>query len=95
MKVSGDNTIAHKQVDSAIGASGRVVMELMRGVPAGSFVYYDNYFASPLLCLKLKVNINPLGIHTFQTMAKKTAQLFEMSRNSQVTKKRQNQQRNL
>ena len=50
----GDNTLQHKVVESSIGSSGRVVLELAEKMPQGSHIYFDNYFASPLLAYKLK-----------------------------------------
>ena len=48
-QISGD-----APVPDEIGKSGQVVIELTKNLPAGTHLYFDNYFASPLLLLKLK-----------------------------------------
>ena len=53
-QILGDNLLQHEVVESSIGASGRVVLELAEKMPPGTNFYFDNYFASPLLAYKLK-----------------------------------------
>ena len=48
-QISGD-----APVPDEIGKSGQVVIELTKNLPAGTHLYFDNYFASLLLLLKLK-----------------------------------------
>ena len=56
--ISGDNTVESHVTDAdpAIGKSGAVVLNLVKGLPHGIHVYFDNYFASPELLLELKQN---------------------------------------
>ena len=52
-----------------VGKSGQVVLQLCNDQPQGSYVYFDNYFASPDLLLELKRR----GIHaTCTVQAKRT-----------------------
>jgi hypothetical protein len=41
-------------LEPGIGASGQTVLSLVKDIPAGSELFFDNYFASPALLLKLK-----------------------------------------
>ena len=57
-KISGDalpdeETEADDMADG-IGMSGRTVLSLVRDVPPGCEVFFDNWFASPALLLRLK-----------------------------------------
>ena len=53
--VFGDTTVGvEEQLEAGIGASGQTVLTLLKEVPEGSEVFFDNYFASPALLLKLK-----------------------------------------
>ena len=53
--VQGDNMIQRDQaLEPGIGASGQVVLDLLEGVGPGRAVFFDNYFASPALLLKLR-----------------------------------------
>ena len=56
--ISGDNTLKSHVTDAypAISKSGAVVLNLVKGLPHGIHVYFDNYFASPELLLELKQN---------------------------------------
>ncbi len=54
MNIFGDNFIGKSIVPKQIGKSGLVVLELAAELPAGTRLYFDNYFASPLLAVKLK-----------------------------------------
>ena len=54
IQMSGDKKISHEKVHHSIGNSGLVVLELTEKLPEKSHVYFDNYFASPLLAVKLK-----------------------------------------
>jgi hypothetical protein len=51
-QIAGDNTLDHSKIEPEIGKSGQVVLELADGVPEGSQLYFDNWFASPLLIKK-------------------------------------------
>ena len=55
-QISGDNSIDHENVDKSVGNSGLVVIELSKILPKGTSIFFDNYFASPLLALRLKEN---------------------------------------
>ena len=53
--IFGDNRISVEEfLEAGIGASGQTVLTLLKNVPNGSEVFFDNYFASPALLLKLK-----------------------------------------
>ena len=46
--------MAHEEEPApGIGASGQVVLDLVEDVQAGTCVFFDDYFASPALLLKL------------------------------------------
>lgn len=52
--VYGDNLIVQDTAERQIGRSGEVVLQLSESLPSGSELSFDNYFASPLLALRLK-----------------------------------------
>ncbi len=57
--ICGDNlqNMTEAEMDDlepGIGASGQTVLSLVKGIPTGSELFFDNYFASPALLLKLK-----------------------------------------
>jgi hypothetical protein len=41
-------------LEAGIGLSGWTVLDLVEGLPPGVEVFFDNYFSSPALLLKLK-----------------------------------------
>lgn len=43
-----------EELEFGIGSSGHTVLSLLHGVPPGTEVFFDNYFASPALLYKLK-----------------------------------------
>ena len=53
-QISGDTFDSDTPVHDEIGKSGQVVLELAKDLPSGTHLYFDNYFASPSLMLKLK-----------------------------------------
>ena len=63
-QISGDAFISDSQVPEEIGKSGQVVLELSKHLPSGTHLYFDNYFASPLLMLRLKER----GLHSTCTL---------------------------
>jgi hypothetical protein len=44
----------YSNLETGIGLSGWTVLDLVEGVPPGVEVFFDNYFSSPALLLKLK-----------------------------------------
>jgi hypothetical protein len=57
--ICGDNLqhMTEEQLENlepGIGASGQTVLSLVQDIPPGSELFFDNYFASPALLLKLK-----------------------------------------
>jgi hypothetical protein len=44
----------YNNLECGIGLSGWTVLDLVEGVPPGVEVFFDNYFSSPALLLKLK-----------------------------------------
>ena len=57
--VFGDNLLSEsleelEDLEAGIGLSGQTVLTLLKDVPVGSHLFFDNYFASPALLLKLK-----------------------------------------
>ena len=62
--ISEDAYISGSQVSDEIGKSGQVVLELGKALPSGNLLYFGNYFASPLLMLKVKDN----GLHSTCTL---------------------------
>jgi hypothetical protein len=57
--VSGDNCSLMKDeemedLDLSIGMSGQTVLGLLQRIPPGVQVFFDNYFASPALLVRLK-----------------------------------------
>ncbi len=51
--ISGDKIIVEEE-EVGIEVSGRTVLNLVRNIPPSSEVFFDNWFASPALLLKLK-----------------------------------------
>jgi hypothetical protein len=43
-----------EDLDLSIGMSGQTVLGLLQRIPTGVQVFFDNYFASPALLVKLK-----------------------------------------
>ena len=43
----GDNLAGGVEIQPGIGASGKVVIDFAEGVPEGTYLFFDNYFASP------------------------------------------------
>jgi len=41
-------------LEQGIGVSGKTVLDLVTDLPPGSQVFFDNYFSSPALLVKLK-----------------------------------------
>ena len=62
----GDNTLQEIEVADGVGVSGKVVIFLVKDLPKVSFVFFDNYFASPSLLAEL----NRMGLHATCTMRK-------------------------
>lgn len=44
----------YNSLERGIGLSGWTVLDLLEGVPPAVEVFFDNYFSSPALLLKLK-----------------------------------------
>ena len=53
-QVSKNQFNSFTSIPDEIGKSGQVVLELLKDFPSGTHLYFDNYFASPLLLLTLK-----------------------------------------
>ena len=53
-QIAGDAFDSNAVIPDEIGKSGQVVIELTKNLPAETHLYFDNYFASPLLLLTLK-----------------------------------------
>ena len=49
----GDNLAGGVEIQPGIGASGKVVIDFAEGVPEGTYLFFDNYFASPELLVEL------------------------------------------
>ncbi|XP_064597857.1 piggyBac transposable element-derived protein 2-like [Liolophura sinensis] len=63
--IQGDNLVqGEPNLPEGIGKSGEVVLNLVRHLPAGTHIYFDNYFASPDLHLELKKR----GLHATCTV---------------------------
>ena len=62
-QISGDDFILVSQVPDENGKSGQVVLELSKHLHFGTHLSFDNYFASPLLLLRLKVLISLVISH--------------------------------
>ena len=52
--LAGDNTVPPSDAVQSVGKSGDVVVILVEGQPRHTYVFFDNYFASPALLLELK-----------------------------------------
>ncbi len=54
--ISGDNLMPtnFKNLDPAIGKSGRVLLNLANSLPRGTHLYFDSYFACPSFYLSSK-----------------------------------------
>ena len=64
-QIFGDYTLEDEEVHHSIGNSGLVVLELASGLEPGTLIYFNNYFASPLLAKKLK---EEKGINSTMTL---------------------------
>ena len=49
-----DDDTEEEDYADGIGVSGRTVLTLVRNLPQGCEVFFDNWFASPALLLRLK-----------------------------------------
>lgn len=54
--LAGDNTVPSldENIVKSVGKSGEVVLQLTEGLVDGSYVFFDNYFASPELLIELR-----------------------------------------
>ena len=53
-QISGDAFNSDSQEPEKVEKLGQVVLELGKHLPSGTHLYFDNYFSSPLLILRLK-----------------------------------------
>lgn len=66
LELFGDNQIENlPNLPDELGQLGKVVMRLTKNVPEGTFMFFDNFFASPELLVELKKR-NLGGTCTFQ-----------------------------
>ena len=84
--VFGDN-LNTSQPQPGIGASGQVVLDLVTGensCPSGTEIFFDNYFSSPELLLKLR----DMGMHATSTMRAPRTKRCPLKSDTELKKKR-------